>query len=109
MRKYLFSLIKILMINEKKYGFYAIISGLLISVFAWIPLIILGTILSSEFSIEPVLANSCVFLVFSPVGVLSYVSFALLSDEVFGYLTGRTMFGKEPGSLKRKIRQMVGV
>ncbi|MBY5358385.1 hypothetical protein HFO94_33665 [Rhizobium leguminosarum] len=108
MRRYLLSLIKILMINEKKYGFYAILSGLLISLFAWIPLLIVATTLTSEFAIGPVLANLCVILVFSPVVILFYVSFALLVDEVSGYLTRRTVIGKEHGSLKRKIRQIVG-
>ncbi|WP_434712831.1 hypothetical protein NMA58_07475 [Rhizobium sp. YTUHZ045] len=109
MRSYLFSLLRILMINEKKYGLYAIVIGLLISVFAWIPLVILAETLSSEFAIAPVLSNSCALVMFSPIVILFYASFALLSDEVSGYLTGRTVIGKEPGSLKRKIRQMVGI
>ncbi|MDK4735230.1 hypothetical protein [Rhizobium sp. CNPSo 3490] len=109
MRRYVFSFLRILVINEEKYGLYAIITGLLISVLAWIPLVVLATTLSSESSIGPGLAMLCVLFIFSPVVILFYASFALLSDEVSGYLTGRTLIGKEPGSLKRKIRQMAGI
>ncbi|MBY5410218.1 hypothetical protein HFO98_17440 [Rhizobium leguminosarum] len=109
MRRYLLSLIKILMINEKKYGIYALIIGLFLSVLAWIPFIAIAATLSFEFAIGGELAMVCVLMLFSPAVILFYVSFALLADEVFGYLTGRAVFGMQPGSLKRKIRQMVGV
>ncbi|WP_327206699.1 hypothetical protein [Rhizobium beringeri] len=97
------------MINEKKYGFYALIIGLFLSASAWIPFIAIAATLSSEFAIDGELAMVCVLMLFSPAVILFYVSFALLADEVFENLTGRTAFGMEPGSLKRKIRQMVGV
>ncbi|MHC2215504.1 hypothetical protein [Rhizobium leguminosarum] len=109
MQRYMLSLIKLLMINEKKYGIYALIIGLFLSVLAWIPFISIAATLSSEFAIDGELATFCVLMLFSPAVILFYVSFALLADEVLGNLTRRTVFGMQPGSLKRKIRQMVGV
>jgi hypothetical protein len=47
-------------------------------------------------------------MLFSPAVILFYVSFALLADEVSGKLTGRAVFGMQTGSLKGKIRRMVG-
>jgi len=94
--------------KERKYGLSAIVFGLLLSVFAWIPFIFVEATLYSELSIGEALATFCTFLLFSPAVILFYVSFALLADEVFGYLTGRAVFGIHPGSLKGKIRQILG-
>ncbi|MGO7034936.1 hypothetical protein ACCS91_15650 [Rhizobium ruizarguesonis] len=96
------------MINEKKYEICALIIGLFLSVLAWIPFIAIAATLSSAFAIDGELATICVLMLFSPAVILFYVSFALLADEVFGILTRRTVFGMQPGSLKRKIRQMGG-
>ncbi|MGO7353888.1 MULTISPECIES: hypothetical protein [Rhizobium] len=94
--------------QEQIYGVSALIVGLFLSVLAWIPFVAIAATLSFEFAIGGELAMVCVLMLFSPAVILFYVSFALLADEVFGYLTGRAVFGMQPGSLKGKIRQIVG-
>jgi hypothetical protein len=68
--------------------------------------VIVLEMLTSEFGRS--LATFCVMVVFSPTIILFYTSFALLADELSGYFIGRTVSGQEAGSLKRKIRQIVG-
>ena len=109
MRWYLLSLLRIFIRKEQKYGLCAAVAGLLFSVVAWIPLIVVKSTLSTEFSVGNWLANLFVILVFSPAIILFYVSFALVADEISGCLTGRTVFGKQPGSLRRRLRKIVGV
>ncbi|TAZ73909.1 hypothetical protein [Rhizobium ruizarguesonis] len=94
--------------QEQIYGVSALIVGLFLSVLAWIPFMAIAATLSFEFAIGGELAMVCVLMLFSPAVILFYVSFALLADEVLGKLTGRTAFGMQPGSLKGKIRQIVG-
>lgn len=94
--------------KEQKYGIYAIVCGLFLSVLAWIPIMTIAATLSSELDVGGELTMFCVLAVFSPAIILFYISFALLADDVFWYLMGRAAFGTQPGSLKRKIRQMVG-
>lgn len=106
MRRYFFGLLRVLIRNEEAYGIYAIVFALLISVLSWIPLVIVLEMLTSEFGRS--LATFCVMVVFSPTIILFYTSFALLADELSGYFIGRTVSGQEAGSLKRKIRQIVG-
>lgn len=108
MRRYLLSLVKLLMKKEQIYGVSALIVGLFLSVLAWIPFMAIAATLSFEFAIGGELAMVCVLMLFSPAVILFYVSFALLADEVLGKLTGRTAFGMQPGSLKGKIRRIVG-
>ncbi|NKL67441.1 hypothetical protein [Rhizobium leguminosarum] len=108
MRRYFLSLVELLMKQEQIYGVSALIVGLFLSVLAWIPFMAIAATLSFEFAIGGELAMVCVLMLFSPAIILFYVSFALLADEVSGKLTGRAVFGMQTGSLKGKIRRMVG-
>ncbi|OCP17538.1 hypothetical protein BC361_08820 [Ensifer sp. LC54] len=109
MRKYFLSGLKLMLLVEKKYGRLSLVVWPLLSMASYVVCMKFAHLLYDEYGFALFGAKIVMILIFSPAIMVFYTSFMLLSDELFSFMTGRTFYGKEPGSLRKRLQRMAGI